>query len=120
MDSPYCSESELLAAAVTVTFSKSSLASESRLTTLHPRLENVLQTVDHFEISGVGASSLFVVGKAQKSHGARPELNSVFGFEKVDRWNLIRTSSIQSRYFPMRFLGFPNRENGAPRQEISK
>jgi hypothetical protein len=39
-----------------------------------------------------------VVGKAQKkSHGERSELNSVFGLEKVDRWNPIRTSAIQSR-----------------------
>jgi hypothetical protein len=30
-------------------------------------------------------SSLFIVGKAQKSHGARFELNSVFSLEKVDR-----------------------------------
>jgi hypothetical protein len=36
-----------------------------------------------------------MVGKAQKSHGARSELNSVFGLEKVDRWNHIRTSAIQ-------------------------
>jgi hypothetical protein len=31
------------------------LASDSFLTTLHPLLENVLQTVDHFEISCLGA-----------------------------------------------------------------
>jgi hypothetical protein len=31
------------------------LASDALLTTLHPFLENVLQTVDHFEISGLGA-----------------------------------------------------------------
>jgi hypothetical protein len=37
-----------------------------------------------------------MVGKAQKSHGARSELNSVFGLEKVDRRNPIRTSAIQS------------------------
>jgi hypothetical protein len=42
-------------------------------------------------------SSLFVVEKAQKSHGARSELNSVFGLEEVDRLNPIRTSAIQSR-----------------------
>jgi hypothetical protein len=60
-----------------------------------------------------------VVGKAQKSHGARSELNSVFGLEKVDRWNPIRTSAIQSRSRPMQFLGFSNHEKGAPRQ-ISK
>jgi hypothetical protein len=40
--------------------------------------------------------------------------------EKVDRWNPIRTSAIQSRSRPMRFLGFSNHEKGAPRQEISK
>jgi hypothetical protein len=31
------------------------LASDELLTTLHPLLENVLQTVDHFEISCLGA-----------------------------------------------------------------
>jgi hypothetical protein len=31
------------------------LASDALLTTLPPRLENVLQTVDHFEISCLGA-----------------------------------------------------------------
>jgi hypothetical protein len=63
-----------------------------------------------------------MVGKAEKSHGARSELNSVFGLEKVDRWNPIRTSTIQieSRSRPMRFLGFFSHENGAPRQDISK
>jgi hypothetical protein len=61
-----------------------------------------------------------MVGKDQKSHGARPEFNSVFGLEKVDRWNPIRTSAIQSRSLAMRFLGFSNHEKGAPRQEISK
>jgi hypothetical protein len=65
-------------------------------------------------------SSLFMVGKSQKSHGARSELNSVFGFEKVDRRNPVRTSPIQSRSRSMRFLGFSNHEKGAQRQEISK
>jgi hypothetical protein len=41
-----------------------------------------------------------MVGKAQKSHGAKSELNSVFGMEKMDRWNTIRTSAIQSRSRP--------------------
>jgi hypothetical protein len=63
---------------------------------------------------------LFMVGKAQKSHGMRSELNSVFGLEKVDQWNPIRKSAIQSRSRPMWFLGFFNHEKGAPRQEISK
>jgi hypothetical protein len=47
-----------------------------------------------------------MVGKSQKSHGARSELNSVFGFEKVDQWNLIRTSTIQSRSSPCDFWTF--------------
>jgi hypothetical protein len=64
-------------------------------------------------------SSIFLVGKAKKSHGARSELNSVFGLEKVDRWNPTRTSNIQSKSRPMPFLGFSNHENGALRQEIS-
>jgi hypothetical protein len=65
-------------------------------------------------------SSLFMVGKAQKSQGAKSELNSVFCLEKVERWNPIRTSAIQSRFRPMKFRGFSNHEKGAPRQEISK
>jgi hypothetical protein len=40
-----------------------------------------------------------MVGKAQKLHGTRYELNSVFGLEKVDQWNPIRTSAIQSSMF---------------------
>jgi hypothetical protein len=37
-----------------------------------------------------------MVRKAHKI--ARYELNSVFGLEKVDRWNPIRTSAIQSSW----------------------
>jgi hypothetical protein len=95
------------------------LASGALLTTLHPLLENMPQTVDHFEISCLRAP-FWMVAKAHKSHGARSELNSVFRLGKVDRWNPIRTSAIQSRSRPMRFLGFSNHEKGAPRQEISK
>jgi hypothetical protein len=61
-----------------------------------------------------------MVRKAQKCHGARSELNSMFGLEKVDRWNPTGTSALQSRSRPVRFLGFSNLEKGAPRQEISK
>jgi hypothetical protein len=61
-----------------------------------------------------------MVGKAQKSHGTRSELNSVLGLEKLDRWDPIKTSAIQFRSRPMRFLGFSNHEKGALRQEISK
>jgi hypothetical protein len=76
------------------------LASDELLTTLHPLIENVLQTVDHFEFPA--SELLFIVGKAQKSHGARSGLNSVLGLEKVDQWNPIRTSAIQSRSYPIR------------------
>jgi hypothetical protein len=65
-------------------------------------------------------SSLFMVRKAQKSHGVGSEFNSMFDLEKVDRWNPIRTSAIESRSRPLWFLGFSNHEKGAPKQEISK
>jgi hypothetical protein len=62
-----------------------------------------------------------MVGKALTSHGAISELNSVFDLEKVDLWNPIRTSAIQSRSRPVRFLlGFSNHEKEALREEISK
>jgi hypothetical protein len=64
-------------------------------------------------------SFLSMVGKAQKLHGARSELNFVLGLEEMDRWNPIRTFAIQSRSRPMRFLGFSNHGKGAPRQKIS-
>jgi hypothetical protein len=35
------------------------------------------------------------------------ELNSVFGLEKADRWNPIRTPAIQSRSRPCDFWAFP-------------
>jgi hypothetical protein len=35
-----------------------------------------------------------MVGKTQKSHGVRSELNSVFGLEKLGQWNTIRASAI--------------------------
>jgi hypothetical protein len=38
-----------------------------------------------------------MVGKARRSDAARSELNSVFGLEKVNQWNPIRTSAIQSK-----------------------
>jgi hypothetical protein len=61
-----------------------------------------------------------MVGKAQKLHAVRSEFHSVFCWGKVDQWNPIRTSAIQSRSCPVRFLGFSNCKKGALRQEISK
>jgi hypothetical protein len=54
-----------------------------------------------------------MVGKAQKSHGVRYELNSVFGMEKVDQWNPIRTSAIQSRSHPHVISGLFQPQKGS-------
>jgi hypothetical protein len=45
-------------------------------------------------------------GKAQKPHATRSELNSVFGLEKVDQWNPIRTSPYSPDLAPCDFWGF--------------
>jgi hypothetical protein len=45
MDSPYYTKLEICGSA----------ARDALFTTLHPLLKNVLQTVDHFEISFLGA-----------------------------------------------------------------
>jgi hypothetical protein len=77
----------------------------------HPLLENMLQTIDHFKISGLGAPFSWLE-KLRNCMGARYELNSVFSLEKVDWWNPIRTSTIQSRSRPLQFLGFFNHGKG--------
>jgi hypothetical protein len=69
------------------------LARDALLTTLNPLFENVLQAVDHFGISCLGALFSWLE-KLRNRTGARYELNSVFHLEKVDRWNPIRTSAI--------------------------
>jgi hypothetical protein len=61
-----------------------------------------------------------MVGNPQKLHVVRYELNSVFGLEKVDQWNPIRTTIIQSKSRPMLFLAIFNHEKGALRKEILK
>jgi hypothetical protein len=114
VDWPYHSKSELCEGAVSVFFSKY----------LPRQSMHFLQRSTHFSKTWcrplITRSSRFMVEKAQKSHGARYELNSVCGLDKVDRYNPIRTFDIQSRSRPMRLLGFSNHETGAPRQEISK
>jgi hypothetical protein len=50
----------------------------------------------------------------------RDDVNSMFGLENMDGWSPIRTSAIQSRSRPMRFLGFSNQEKGAQRQKLPK
>jgi hypothetical protein len=119
VDSAYYFESELFGGEVSASFSKY----------LPWQAMHFLQRSTHFLKSDADRwslrnflprSSFFMVGKVQKLHGTRSELNSVFGLEKMDRRNPIRISAIQSRSRPMRFLGFSNYEKGAPGQEISK
>jgi hypothetical protein len=65
-------------------------------------------------------SSLFMVRKAQKSHGAK---TGVYGgcSNGVPPIHFFQTEHrIQVRSHPVRFLDFSNHEKGAPRQEISK
>jgi hypothetical protein len=56
VDSPYYSESKLCGSVVMVSFfGVPPLVSNALLTTLHPLLKNVLQTVDYLKISCLGA-----------------------------------------------------------------
>jgi hypothetical protein len=65
-------------------------------------------------------SSLFMVGKAYKSHGTRSGLygGCSNGVPPIQFFQAEHRIQFRSR--PMRFLGFSNHEKGAPRQEISK
>jgi hypothetical protein len=65
-------------------------------------------------------SSLFMIGKAQKSQRGRFELNSAFDLEKVDRWTPLEHPPYSPDLAPCDFWAFFNHEKGAPRQEISK
>jgi hypothetical protein len=66
------------------------------------------------------ASDLSLVGKAQKSHGARSGLyvGCSNGVPSIQFFQAEQGIHFGSR--PVRFLGFSNHEKGAPRQEISK
>jgi hypothetical protein len=64
-------------------------------------------------------SSVFMVGKAPKSHGAGSGLYDGCS-DGVPLIHFFQTEHrIQFRSRPMRFLDFSRREKGAPRQEIS-
>jgi hypothetical protein len=85
------------------------LASDAFLTTLHPLLGNVLQTVDHFEISCLGSHFSWL--EKPKIRMGR-DLNWILGLAWKN-WiseNPIRTSTIQFRSRHMRFLNFSNYE----------
>jgi hypothetical protein len=120
VDSPYCSDSELCGGAVTVSFSNY----------LPWQVMHFLQRSAHVSKTCCRPliTSKFLASELPFHGGKSPEIAwgeiwiefSVFGLEKADQWNPIRTSAIQCRSLPMRFLGFSNHEKGAPRQEISK
>jgi hypothetical protein len=61
-----------------------------------------------------------MVGKDKKSHGARSELNPVFGLENVDRRNPISNIRHRVQISPHEIFGLSNHEKEALRQEISK
>jgi hypothetical protein len=95
------------------------LASDALLTTLHPLLAK--RAVDRWSLRNfLPRSSLFIVGKAQKSHGARFGLygGCSNGVPPIHFFQAEHRIEFRSR--PMRFLGFSNHEKGAPKKEISK
>jgi hypothetical protein len=86
---------------------------------LHPLLENVLQTVDYFEISCLGTPFPWLEKPKNRMGRARSGLyggcsNGVPPIHFLQAENRFNSDS------GLRFLGFSNHENGAPRQEISK
>jgi hypothetical protein len=81
------------------------LASFALLTTPNPLLENMLQTVDNFEISCLRAP-FFMVRKAQKSHGARSGLYGGCSNGVLPVHFFKTEHRIQFRSRLMRFLGF--------------
>jgi hypothetical protein len=120
VDSPYYSEPELCGGAVTLVFEVPPLASDALLTTLHPLLENVLQTVCRKlqEDSGRGGAPFPWSEKLRNRMGARSGLyggcsNGVPQIHFFQAQHRIQSHT-------MRFLGFSNRGKRAPRQEISK
>jgi hypothetical protein len=118
VDSPYYSESELCGGAVTVSFSKYLSWQAMHFLQRSTHFSKTCYRTVHFEISCLGAPFSWLE-KPRNRLGR--DLNWILcSAWKVDRWNPIRTSTIQSRSRPMRFLCFSNHEKGAPRQEISK
>jgi hypothetical protein len=95
------------------------LASDALLTTLQLLLENVLQTVDHFEISCLRAPfSWLEKPRSRMGRDLDCTADAVMGFHRSIFFQAENRIQFWSR--PMRFLGLSNHEKGAPRQEISK
>jgi hypothetical protein len=95
------------------------MASDALLTTLHPLLENVLQTVNHFEISYLRAPFSWLEkprNRMGRDLNCMADVLTGFRRSTFSKPN----KEFNSDLAPMRFLGFTNHEKGAPRQEISK
>jgi hypothetical protein len=116
MDSSSYSKSEICEGAVTVFLEVPPLESYALLTMLHPLLENILQTIDHFKISCLGAPFSWL-GKPRNRMGQDLDhmADVLMGFHQSI---FFKSNRVQFRSHPMQFLGFSNHEKGAPRQEI--
>jgi hypothetical protein len=75
------------------------LKSDALLTTLHPLLENVLQTVDHFEISCLGAPFSWLA--KPRNHMGR-DLNWILS-SAAEKW----IGGISLKHLPYSFLSLP-------------
>jgi hypothetical protein len=88
-------------------FEEPPLASDAFLTTLHPLLENVLQTVDHFKISCLGAPFLWLE-KPRNSMGRHVDCMTdvLMGFHPSTFSN--PKKEFNSGLSPCNFWAFPN------------
>jgi hypothetical protein len=95
------------------------LPSDALFTTLHSLLENVLQIVDHFEISCLGAPFSWLE-KPRNLMGRDLDCMAdvLTGFHRSTFFR--PNTEFNSDLAPCDFWDFSNHENGAPRQEISK
>jgi hypothetical protein len=94
-------------------------ASYALLTTLHHLLESMLQTVDHFEVSGLGAPFSWLE-KSRNRMGRNLDCiaDALMGFHRSTFSK--PNTEINSDLAPTQFLGLSDHEKGAQRQEISK
>jgi hypothetical protein len=95
------------------------LASDALITTLNPLLENLLQTVNNFEISYLG--TLFSWSEKPRNYMGR-DLNWILClvWKKWIRRTPLEHPPYSSDLAPCDFSTLSNHENGAPKQEISK
>jgi hypothetical protein len=95
------------------------LASDALLTTLHTLLENMLQTIEPFEISCLGAHfSWLEKPRNRMGQDLNCVVNILMGFHR-STFSKPKTE-FHSDLAPLRFLSFSNYKKLALRQEISK